>query len=831
MGTQAALYARSEKSANEEEGFVMAKTSEWQLRLCWAAGVVALVAGTGFTTSGCSGDGDVASVECDSTREYFASNVWRVVEQKCIACHNRSGLAKDTKYVLKTSAEAGFIDYNLNIIASVASFERDGESLWLLKPSLQIDHKGGLVVEKGSDDYKAMTGLVARLKSDAVCEPNTSGQFTGVEQLDAVGTLRKAAIILAGRMPSKEEVQRVEAGGFAELDHVLDEMMTEPAFLDFLQTTYGDLFETDFYLGFGADVLDGLYANPFWYEAAPHSLMAQYGFMSTDELALNTNVSIAREPLELIKYVASHDKPFTEILTANYMMMTPLSQRTYGGTMLEEFQDPSNALEFQPATLPKYTNAQGDEVAFPHAGVLTSPMMLARHPTTPTNRARHRARMVLLWFLGTDILKAADQPVDQTKITAINPQRDDANCSVCHAVVDTIAGNFQAFQPYDDNDPADDQLGVFFHSEPQWYSEMWPAGLDDKKLPLEAAPYGLQWLGQQVAGDDRFALATVFNLYRGLTGADPLIAPKDYADPLYEAKFHSFLTQSEVFRAVAEHFRAAPYNGSVYNVKVIVKDLVMSPYFRAVNAVPLAEEDLVKLGDVGMGHLLTPEQLHRKIRAVLGIPWGYSDQYGYDGEPLLSPAPRDPTRTGTFQIFYGGVDFVEATARIKDPNGLMAAVAERMAVEMSCYAAPHDMAKPGTERLLFPEVEIGGITYDPRELTPESGGLAVPDAVQGIKQTIAHLHDHILGEKLEATDPEVERTYQLFLETWREGTEKLSVNELDSNLPDRCWAVSDFWTGTPIPQEQQITADEKYTIRSWQAVLTYMLSDYKFLYE
>jgi hypothetical protein len=515
------------------------------------------------------------------------------------------------------------------------------------------------------------------------------------------------------------------------------------------------------------------------------------------------------------------------------MMMSPLSQRTYGGTMLEEFENPNDPMEFQPATLPEYTNAQGEPVAFPHAGLLTSPMILARHPTTPTNVNRHRARMILLWFLGTDILKTADQPVDQTQITAINPQRDDPNCSVCHAVVDSIAGTFQAFQPYYGGNDID-ELGVLFHPEPDWFDEMWPAGLDEDKLPLEAAPYGLQWLGGKIAYDERFALSTVFNIYRGLTGSDPLIAPKDYADALYEQRFAAFLTQSEVFRAVAHDFRTVPYNGTVNNVKVIVKELVLSPYFRAVNALPLAPEELVKLDAVGMGHLLTPEQLNRKIKAVLGIPWADNDFYdGYSGRPYLDAAPRDPTDSGVYQLFYGGVDFVEATARIKDPNGLMAAVAERMAVEMACQAAPQDMALPGEDRLLFPTVEIGGVTYDPRNLTPESGGLEVPDAVAGIKQTIAHLHKHILGENFQPGHPEVERTYQLFLETWREGNEKLALQtgEVFPELPDRCWAVADFWTGNPIPAEQQVTTDEKYTIRSWMAVLTYLLSDYAFLYE
>ena len=31
--------------------------------------------------------------------------------------------------------------------------------------------------------------------------------------------------------------------------------------------------------------------------------------------------------------------------------------------------------------------------------------------------------------------------------------------------------------------------------------------------------------------------------------------------------------------------------------------------------------------------------------------------------------------------------------------------------------------------------------------------------------------------------------------------------------------------------EEQITSDESYVIRAWMAVVTYLLSDYKFLFE
>ena len=151
----------------------MANQSKMKLHIA-AAGMIAILASVATLGSGCSGD-EAGSVECDSTRQYFAEHVWRIVATQCFACHNVQGLAKDTSYVLKGGSEPGFIEHNLAAITEVASFEQDGQSLWLLKPTQSIPHEGGAVISKGSEEYKAMVGLVARLKNDEQCEPKEGG--------------------------------------------------------------------------------------------------------------------------------------------------------------------------------------------------------------------------------------------------------------------------------------------------------------------------------------------------------------------------------------------------------------------------------------------------------------------------------------------------------------------------------------------------------------------------------------------------------------------------------------------------------------------------------
>ncbi len=800
----------------------MASIRKWRLRAV-AAGVGMLAATSAFVGAGCGNDAEGVNIECDSTRAYFAEFAWPVVQQNCSGCHNPQGAARESKYILKGPAEAGFLDDNLKVIKQVASLrsnEHDGQSLFLLMPTNAegIKHGGGNVITRDSDEYKTLLGLVVRLQqNEDTCASTAEGAYTGVELLSPADTLRKASLMLAGRLPTAAETAAVKEGGEEALQAAVERLMTEDKFYsDFLRRTFADLFLTDFYLNNADNQVAGApYANPDWYQTADKEILTQYG-LSADELRRYTNIGIAQEPLALVEHVVRNDRPFSEIITADYIMVTPLSARTYGITDAE-FTKTNDPLEYAEGHLSYVDPESGEMLQFPHAGVLSSPIFLSRFPTTDTNRNRHRARIVYDFFLGTDILQTAEQPLDQSAAEkiSINPTLFAPACTVCHANIDPVAGAFQAF----------DEEGRW-NPSPTWYKDMFAPGFGSRELPTAEFAYGVQWLGLQIANDDRFALSTVYNIYKGLTGQEALTAPGDFQDPLYAAKFHSFLAQANTFRAIADHFLAPASN---QNVKQVIRELVMSPYFRAQNSIPLTSEQEASLAEVGMGHLLTPEQLHNKITAVMGMPWMENGN-----NPMLTTNPRDPSDLGRFQLFYGGQDADTVTTRITAPNGLMAAVAERMATQMSCRAVPQDVYRPADQRLLLKFVDVNGKQVDPVDLQPEDdNGISIQAAEAGIRQAIVNLHEHMLGEHLTPTHPEVERTYKLFLETWREGKQKMALSEqpLSPNLPGECQADQDPYTGVAYPDEDSITEDSDYTIRAWMAVVTYLLTDYQFLYE
>lgn len=763
-------------------------------------GLLGLTASGGFAFTGCSSEADGP---CISDEQYFAEKVWApVISQNCIACHNPQGAAKDTKLVLKGSSEAGFLDANLQIFKNVATLERDGQSYVLLKPTNTITHGGGERIKRDSPEYHALSDMVERVKSPTACQTNTNAFFADVVMTGPEETLRKATLELGGRLPTEAEEQAVAKSGLPALDAVLDQVLTEEAFYVRLKEIYNDLFLTDRYLNNqdAVDLLGSDSYDPRWYYGLSQdaALVQKYGATSWNDLVGKlqgwTNRAIGREPLELIAHVVRNNRSFQEILTAEYVVVNPFSAKAYGvEATFENDADPDEFVEAKRADVPS-------------AGVLSTSVFLNRHPTTNTNVNRHRARVVYEFFLGTDILKTAEQPLDQSKIVDFNPTRENAACTVCHANIDPLAGGFHNF----------DDRGNY-HADDTWHESMRPPGFGTESVPHEEFPRALGWVAKRVAADPRFALAAVFTMYTGLTGQKPLVAPAN-DDPDFSTSFEAYLAQYYAFNEMARNF-----TNSGYNLKTVVKDIVKSPYFRARNVAASSgrADEVTALGGT---RFLAPEQLHRRIWAVTGYPWRPEafDRNNHSHYDYL-------LRGDAYRLLYGGIDSADVTLRITAPNGIMANIGDRMANEMACISVPHDLSLPTEERLLFPYVET---TFEPKD----ANGFDVPPAIAAVKQNIQYLHKRVLGENLSIDDPEIERTYQVFLGTFEEGKKGMAIPEgqegrLSSYLQGMCQVKEDYWTHEGLPEDLQLVKDENYTVRAWMSVMTYLMSDFRFLYQ
>jgi hypothetical protein len=748
---------------------------------CDAKGTIGGPAGGAGGDGTLSGDAGVAA--CTSTREYFARQVWApVMGQICIRCHAPGGIApaNGARFQLMPPGYPGFLEANFAAVQDIAKTSYDGTSVILLKPLGALDHGGGHVLEEGSDEYKALVGLVDRLGKVDSCPPAAAPNLVAAKLLGPAATLRKAAIELVGRLPTPAETANVVNGGEDALPAAIDALLKEPAFLDRLKEIWNDVLLTDRYLSYNGHALNVLDKKDF-------PVAGDYYTMLTDDVKAKVNLAVAREPLDLIAYVVQNDRPFTQILTADFTVVNDASAAVYNlGTPSADYADYTTLREAKIVS-----KRDGHDTVWPHAGVLTSPMFLDRFPTTPTNRNRHRARMIYDIFLATDILKIAERPINQQESAKyINPTRDDPTCNQCHRLVDPMAG---AFLKFDDYSQAD------YRPDRSWHPEMFAPGFAGETMEVAEFPQAPQWLAQRIAADGRFPLAVVYTMYRALTGQEPLAYPEDPKAEGYEAALGGWEAQEATLRAISQSFAD---NG--FNLKLAVRQIILSPYFRAAGTADGASPDAAALlGGVGTARLSTPEVLARKIRATTGVPWNRE----YDRKDWLAT---------DYRILYGGIDSDIIEQRLTTPNGMMAAVQDRMANEVACSATAWDFMQPQGQRFLF------------RNVTIDDTPLTAPDA---IKRNIQYLHAQLLGEDLMLDDPEIARTYQLFADTFAEGTQKLKDKTLNNGLQYNCQGRKNWSTGEDIPDASRLKDDKNYVVRSWMAVVSYLLSDYRFLYE
>src|SRR5205085_11212870 len=144
----------------------------------------------------------------------------------------------------------------------------------------------------------------------------------------------------------------------------------------------------------------------------------------------------------------SNDHPFTELVTAGYLMVTPYTARGYSiyDERRSKFKCPDDPFEYIPAKLKALkgrNESQNQESAtgfYPHAGLLTTFQYLRRYPTTETNRNRLRSRMFYQHFLGIDALELAARVSDAAAVTAKFevPTMQASECVVCHKTVDPV---------------------------------------------------------------------------------------------------------------------------------------------------------------------------------------------------------------------------------------------------------------------------------------------------------------------------------------------------------------------------------------------------------
>lgn len=686
--------------------------------------------------------------------------------QQCQGCHGSDGLGGAVGVTLKDCVNCGSV---ASLVAKIAS-------------SMPLGNASGCIDACASEIANYILTVF-----NASSVPSDGFALAALSVLSPSATLQAATMQLLSRTPTQDELDLVEAQGELGLRTALQAMMEEPAFYVRLSEIFNDWLHTNRYLSSnGAEAAIQLmrrYPNARWFD--PGEALRDQDFQFN---RITTNNSVATEPLELINYVVKNDLPMTQILTADYFMVNGYSAKSYGIANIP-FVDEWDPTEFHPAVLP----------GLPHSGILSSLIFLNRYPTSATNRNRARSRVVYDLFLDVDILALDGVRPDGSAvdISSSAPTLENPDCVKCHSLLDPVASSFQSWN-----------LAGRYTPPRNWYTDMFQAGFASSVFPINSGQEPLQWLSQQVVADARFDTAIVRLVFTGLTGQEPLeLSGADATAAEQEA----YTAQAEVLATIK-----AAYVADNRNLKTLIAELVLSPYWRAQG---LMDTSYALVHEAtGAARLLTPEMLHRKIVALFGFEWrGPLDQYA---QALRSPntARLLDTRQYFHQI-YGGIDSFSITERLTDPNGLMVIVQERMANEMACYAVPQDFLQTQDERRLFPFVQMT------TQLLNATEQLAV-------RQNIQHLHRYLLAEELALDDPEIERSYQFFAAVLAQGKAKIGSTESKS-LPNHCMRNKDMETGASLISggvDGRLRDDPNYVLRAWMAVLAYLLADYRFLY-
>ena len=414
-----------------------------------------------------------------------------IVQAKCVNCHVAGGVASAlTELQFTPDSNPDHESLNLQAFEDfLADPDPRHDGNYILNKIQGVQHGGGIQVARDSPEFADMERFLRLLGEDVTPAPVTPQTlFDTVRMAPTPRVLRRAALIFAGRIPTEAEHAAARRGGEA-LRATIRGLMTGPQFHEFLTRAANDRLLTDRNIGQVIDHNVGRYFVDFVNETYRRR-EAAFGIGKLGQYYDWNDRSqhgFRRAPVELIAHVVENDRPYTEILTADYIMANSWAARGYGASTT--FDAPEDIYEFRPSRIVSYYREGEGFVSeydpaigstrvldsgplhtrYPHAGILNTTSFLLRYPTTATNRNRARSRWTYYHFLGLDIEKSASRTTDPVALADTNnPTMHNPACTVCHTVLDPVAGTFQFYGDegfYKDKWGGHDSLDKFYKRE------------------------------------------------------------------------------------------------------------------------------------------------------------------------------------------------------------------------------------------------------------------------------------------------------------------------------------------------------------------------------
>ena len=314
---------------------------------------------------------------CGAVDHFFAEEVWaKIGERTCLKCHNADGDASESKFLLQDTtrhrnADAG----NQAAFVRMATAKEKDKSRLLVKVTGGLDHGGGQVLKPDLSAYRILERFVRRTVDPKFAAAqlaaaikradsyNSPPFFDGVRMVTPPRLLRRVTLSLAARLPTKQEQATVSKRGLDAIDEILDGVMQEEAFYERLKEGFNDVFLT---VGYGGNetVLsyDHFNKTRLWYQKHDLSKIPEKDRRKARyKLADDYREALRREPMELIEHIVRNDHPFTELVTADYIMVSPYSSRGYGvfEAVKDQFKNVDDPFEYVPTKLKALKSRNG----------------------------------------------------------------------------------------------------------------------------------------------------------------------------------------------------------------------------------------------------------------------------------------------------------------------------------------------------------------------------------------------------------------------------------------------------------------------------------------
>ena len=516
-----------------------------------------------------------------------------------------------------------------------------------------------------------------------------------VEYLSPTDHLVRTSMVLRGVRPSPDELKQVAVDG-AALPGLVDRYLASPEF--------------------GATIKD-LHNETLWLRTND----VKYTFRPIPGTAFPTGTfqesaeAVSEEPLRLIEHVVMTDRPYSEIVTANYTFANGVAAAIWGLPYTGDG-----------ATWQKTSWQQAVEPR-PAAGILSSSQLYFRYRSAGANYHRGRANEISRSLLCHDYL-AADIIVD-TSIDLADPEVvanavvANPSCAGCHQTLDPLGSFLPAFR-------ANIAVGnITEYPVPDMYrrnrEQQWMTTTKRPPGFFGVPATGIDGLGALIAADPRFARCAAQRFASYFTERDQESLPVAWISRLTEA-----------------------FNASGLNAKALARAIVLSDEFRASHvaagqgaAGDEAAEELVGLQKI------RPEQLDRMMQDLTGFRW-QTNASGKIGNVPIGVANLLQSDAVGFRALAGGIDSLFVTLPSHTYNAVATLVLRRLAADAAGFVVTADFAKPNraTRKLL---TLVDATTRTPAE----------------IRSQLAALHLRIYGQLDAADSAEVELTYGLFADT------------------------------------------------------------------